>query len=303
MLERLRKVAGRARSLLREDRRRPVPRVEDTEAHIRLGAGYAKPHRLLEGRQVLITGAGRNIGRYAAQEMAAHGARVYLVDVDADACRRVEAEIPDGAGHGFVCDTSKTDDIDALWRSLEGAGARIDVLVNSASHQPGYHGLMDSDPGLWERTFATNIHGPVHLTRLVARRLAERKQPGSIVFISSVHQWITGGWPAYSASKSALAMLVKELALELAPLAIRVNAIAPGWVAEASDHDSLAFDHAPLGGRAIPPRYIGRTATLLAADHYSAFTTGSVVQVDAGLSLRSYRTPARGSAADPHIRK
>ena len=114
--------------------------------------------------------------------------------------------------------------------------------------------------------------------------------PGSILFITSIHQSVPSQWISYSSSKAALRMIIKELAMDLAKHGIRVNGIAPGWVAEDKHGNTRNFSYAPLYGSSINPCYIGRAAVYLSSEYFSKFTTGTVITVDAGLSLHSYLT-------------
>jgi NAD(P)-dependent dehydrogenase (short-subunit alcohol dehydrogenase family) len=111
---------------------------------------------------------------------------------------------------------------------------------------------------------------------------------GSITFISSIHQWVVMRDAAYSSSKAALGMLIKELAISLAPHKIRVNGIAPGYVAENEQGESISDRYAPLYKSSIGPCYIGRAAVYLASEYFSKFTTGTVLKIDAGLSLYNH---------------
>jgi NAD(P)-dependent dehydrogenase (short-subunit alcohol dehydrogenase family) len=111
---------------------------------------------------------------------------------------------------------------------------------------------------------------------------------GSIIFITSIHQWTVRRDAVYSSSKAALGMLIKELALSLAPHKIRVNGIAPGYVEEDEQGRPLSHRHIPLHGRSISPSYIGKAAVYLSSEYFSKFTTGTVLKIDAGLSLHSY---------------
>ena len=111
---------------------------------------------------------------------------------------------------------------------------------------------------------------------------------GAIIFITSIHQWTIRGEPSYTASKAALGMIVKELAIDMAPHRIRVNGIAPGWVAENEQGLPLIHRYVPLHNCSINPRYIGRAAVYLASDYFSEFTTGTVLKIDAGLSLYNH---------------
>jgi NAD(P)-dependent dehydrogenase (short-subunit alcohol dehydrogenase family) len=85
-------------------------------------------------------------------------------------------------------------------------------------------------------------------------------------------------------------MLVKELAMEYAQYKIRVNGIAPGWTAEDDSGNPLYHESTPLYKSSVNPRFIGRAAVYLASDYFSKFTTGSIIKIDAGLSLQNYLT-------------
>jgi NAD(P)-dependent dehydrogenase (short-subunit alcohol dehydrogenase family) len=249
--------------------------------------GRVLDNQLLLGRNALITGAGRNIGRSIALEMAGQGANVYFTDLDAAAIADLERELraDGGRGRGYVSDVSNPDDVDALCAALTADGVLIDVLVNNA----GIHrdaGLQQLDMAELRATFETNVFGPLHLTRQIVNAMIAAAHPGSVLFISSVHERTTAGGVAYSASKAALAMVVRELALELAPHRIRVNGIAPGGVGTNQHGELPPFPGSALHGSRIHPSYIGRAAVYLASDYFSEFTTGSTLTVDAGLLAR-----------------
>jgi NAD(P)-dependent dehydrogenase (short-subunit alcohol dehydrogenase family) len=235
---------------------------------------------LLAGKTALVTGGGRNIGRSIALEMAAQGATVLFTDVDAGRCRAVEAElraVRSGA-QGFVSDVSRAEDNEALLAAVRGRGTWLDILVNN----------VGMDAGDFEMTYRTNVFGPMRLTTACADMMIAGGVAGSIIFITSIHQKTVRRVAAYSSSKAALAMVIKELALELAPHRIRVNGIAPGFVQEDEQGGAVPHTDTPLEQSSIPPRYIGRAAVYLAADYFSRFTTGTILKVDAGLSLVNY---------------
>ena len=248
------------------------------------------PNDLLAGRTALVVGGGR-IGRATSELFLSAGARVHQADVRPGLA-------PPGATEHIV-DVADTASIDELWNAL---GSPVDILVNAAGYQPPVAAFVDADPAQWRRTFDTNVIGQMYLTQLVGRELKKSHTPGSMVLIASAHHAITGGWPAYSASKAALVMFMREIALEWASSGIRINAIAPGWVAHPDEPHANDFPHTPLGSCAIPPHYIAQAALFLCSDR-AAFTTGSVMHVDGGLSLRSYRTAALTDRADPHVRR
>jgi len=252
---------------------RPVPPPEPTRVVV---------DRLLEGRNALVTGAGRHIGRSIALELAAHGANVAITDLDPARLAAVEAELKGfpGQGRAFQADITRASDTEEVLRRLRGEGVTIDLLVNNV-------GIVADD---FASTFETNVTGPVHLTRQVAQALVERQAPGSIVFLTSIHQdTVFTRTKAYAASKAAVGMVIKQLAVELAPHRIRVNGIAPGDVREDEQGDVVPYGYTPLEGTSIRPRYIARGVVYLASEYFSRYTTGAVITIDAGLSLFNYQ--------------
>jgi len=249
---------------------------------------------LLDGKNALVTGAGRNIGRAIACEMAAQGASVYFTDLDERMVKKLGADLT-GAGlaaRGFVSDIRNQKAIDLLCDELDREGVSIDILVNNVGTE-GAGFRMDVDPLDRENLrdlFDTNLFGPVELTRHVVNDMSRSRRGGSLIFITSIHQWVIRGIPGYSASKGAIGMLVKELAMKLAPNGIRVNGIAPGYVALGSKGKPVKHPFSPLHGTTIDPQYIGRAAVYLGSDYFSRHTTGSILKVDGGLSLYSHIT-------------
>lgn len=252
---------------------RPIPPPEPTRIGI---------DRLLAGRKVLVTGAGRNIGRSIAMELLAHGAAVYCTEVDPDRCAALETDLAQAGGLSKVyrADIAKTSDTDAILKDLAACNVAIDLLVNNV-------GVVIDD---FSASFATNVIGPVHLTDRIAKAMIDRKIAGSILFLSSIHQdTVFTRTRAYAPTKAAIAMLIKQLAVELAPHRIRVNGIAPGDVRLDEQGQVIVYGYTPLEGTSIPPQYIARAAVYLSADHFSRYTTGTILTIDAGLSLFNYQ--------------
>lgn len=148
---------------------------------------------------------------------------------------------------------------------------------NELSHQEKQRTLFD-----------TNVLGPLALTEWIAQTMIDAKTGGSILFLSSIHQWSYYGDVAYSASKAAVGTMVHEMALQLAPHGIRVNGLAPGFVCAEADETPPPHAPTPLHHTAIHPQYIGRAAVYLASDYFSHCTTGTILKIDAGLSLVNY---------------
>lgn len=244
------------------------------------------PGELLAGRCALITGAGRNIGRAVALEMARQGATILFTEIDPGRCAALAEELTQLGvrQHGFVLDAAAPDQATILHQQIATLGLTVDLLVNNAALQLEQR-FLALDAADWQRSLTANIIGPAQLSRTAARTLIAAGRPGSILFLGSTHQWEPALWPAYSSAKAALGMLIQEMAAELAPHAIRVNGIAPGWVSE----EVRASRYSLLHQTTIDPVYIGRAAVFLASDDCSRFTTGAVLTVDAGLSLLNSR--------------
>jgi NAD(P)-dependent dehydrogenase (short-subunit alcohol dehydrogenase family) len=242
--------------------------------------------KLLQGKNVLITGAGQNIGRSIAIECVQQGANIYFIEIDQKFCQQLEEALSEigNQGKGFVCDITSNEQIDDVWQQLCQMQIEIDVLVNNVGiNLPTsiYHLNIQE----WHKTYQTNVFGPVYLTHLISQSMAQRKIVGNIIFISSIHQWIPIGCASYSSSKAAIGAIIQELAIELAPFGIRVNGIAPGWVKLDQKEQTLSDLKGQLHQTSIPPQYIGRAVVYLAADYFSQYTTGTVLKVDSGLSL------------------
>jgi NAD(P)-dependent dehydrogenase (short-subunit alcohol dehydrogenase family) len=246
---------------------------------------------LLSGKNALITGAGRNIGRSIALEMARQGANIFFTDIYQERCIALEQELKeyDVRCKGFISDISKTEDSDALYNFLVQEKLGIDILVNNVGIQFHNDNIQNFDLTQWRRAYDTNVFGPMYLTKHIAEMMTSCGTQGSILFVTSIHQSAPVKSISYSASKAALGMVVKEMSLELASRGIRVNGIAPGWVLENEQGMPFDFKYAPLHKTSINPCYIGRAAVYLASDYFSKFTTGSVITIDAGLSLFHYQ--------------
>ena len=241
---------------------------------------------LLAGRCALITGAGRNIGRAIALEMARQGATILFTETDLERTAVLERELVQMGipCWGFSMDAADAEQMPALSQKIEALGLTVDLLVNNAALQVERR-FLDLATTDWQRSFTANVIGPAQLSRTITAALIAAGRPGSILFITSIHQWEPALWPAYSSAKAGLGMLIQEMAAELAPHGIRVNGIAPGWVTEERQISRFSLLH----GSTIDPVYIGRAAVFLASEHHSRYTTGTVLTVDAGLSLLNSR--------------
>jgi NAD(P)-dependent dehydrogenase (short-subunit alcohol dehydrogenase family) len=245
---------------------------------------------LLAGKNALITGAGANIGRAIALEMASQGASIYFAEKDATRTAALEHELYAGGTQvkGFTCDMSRVSALEEIVEQLTRQGVTIDILVNSVGVAGQYAETTPETFGLWQNMMDTNVLAPLYLSRLVAETMIRKQIEGSILFITSVHATHYYGDQIYSATKASLGMVINELAVSLAQHGIRVNGIAPGATNERLDGTMRHSPNVPLRHEPVRPCYIGRAAVFLASDYFSHCTTGATLTVDGGLSLCSF---------------
>jgi NAD(P)-dependent dehydrogenase (short-subunit alcohol dehydrogenase family) len=242
---------------------------------------------LLDGQYALVTGGGRNIGRAIVLEMLRQGAQVVYTDRDPERCAQLEADLTPYSDRirGFVADVSRPEDNVRLVEALDRSGITIDVLVNNVGIQFAPRSILEFEWDEYRTIFDTNVIGPVHLTRLITERMIARVRPGAVIFMISLHAHSVVRRPSYSASKGALVMIVRELAVDLAAHRIRVNGIAPGWVWQSEEAEAVPYPYVPLYHSTVTPDYVARAACFLASDDFSHHTTGTILTVDGGLSL------------------
>ncbi|HEY7417939.1 MAG TPA: SDR family oxidoreductase, partial [Ktedonobacteraceae bacterium] len=148
---------------------------------------------------------------------------------------------------------------------------------------PGPRQILEVSPDSYDRVLHTNLRGAFFLAQRIAQVMIEKKIQGSILFTSSTHARIISMQPAYSASKAGIEMLVKEMALDLAEYGIRVNAVAPGWIAVRESPDKRDTPFVPLGYMGDPV-HIAHAMVFLAS-RYASYITGQTLTVDGGFSL------------------
>lgn len=246
------------------------------------------------GKVVIVTGGAQGIGRAIAKAFHCAGASVVLVDRDAaqgtkaaeamPGARLVEADLADEAAIARVA------------RDIEQLYGRVDVLVNNAGIELDLPFDQVTAEG-WGRVMAVNLRAPFLLTQALVPFFP--KAGGAVVNISSIHA--SNAFPnsiPYACSKAGLLALTRNLALELAELKIRVNAICPGYIdtqlwedyLQSSDNPQrLAEETAalhPLGRRGVPEDVAG--AAVFLANSCSSFITGTHLVVDGGLTIRAH---------------
>lgn len=248
-------------------------------------------NKLLAGKNVLITGAGQNIGRSIAIEMAKQGANIYFTDIEAQKIENLEQELNSFSvkSRGFISYVNKQENTDFLMEYFAENKINIDILVNNVGIQFNQVGIQKINSEELQKIFENNVFGPIYLTKKIAEIMINNQIQGSIIFITSIHQFTLFRDYSYSASKAALAMIIEELAIDLSAKGIRVNGIAPGWVKEDEEKKPLYDQYTPLSNSSINPCYIGRAAVYLASNYFSRFTTGTIIKIDGGLSLYNYQ--------------
>jgi len=243
---------------------------------------------LLSGRTAVITGAAsaRGIGRATARLFAAHGARVAILDLSADAARAAATEI--GGEHvGLACDVTDASACAAAAGALLARWGRIDVLVNNAGISQPLK-LMEIGPADYDAVLDVSLRGTLQMSQAVVPAMRQAGT-GSIVNLSSVSAQRGGGifgGPHYSAAKAGVLGLTKAMARELAPDGIRVNAICPSLVETditagmSEDKRREVLSAIPMG-RAGRPDEVAGCALFLACD-LSSYVTGSQIDVNGG---------------------
>jgi glucose 1-dehydrogenase len=251
----------------------------------------------LQGKVAIVTGAGSGIGQGIAKRFAAEGAKVIVDYVgEPDGAQQTMQGIEAAGGQAVIVQADVTS-IDADHALIEEAWERFgsaDILVNNAGMEKK-SAFWDTTEADYDKVMAVNLRGPFFLSQAFVRRLRDAKRPGRIVNISSVHEDIVfPGFATYCCSKGGLRMLMRDLAVELGPLGITVNNVAPGAIAtpinktlleNKTELDAL-LANIPLG-RLGTPDDVASLVAFLASDD-AAYITGSTFVVDGGL-MRSYR--------------
>jgi 3-oxoacyl-[acyl-carrier protein] reductase len=241
----------------------------------------------------LVTGAGNGIGRAIAQALVGEGVRTVFADVNPDTVvAAVKTSPRPELALAWTGDLADPAACDALLVAARAAVGQVTHFVHSASppRREADHALAVSAE-TWRQMHAVNIDAGFHLARELARQLIAAHEPGSFLFLTSLHAGTPRNLPHYSTSKAALAMLVKELAKTFGRHGIRVNALVPGAIAAGGFvADPALARHVPLGrlGRAED---LAPMALAVLSNRVSAYVTGAAITVDGGLSLTNWFEP------------
>ena len=243
-------------------------------------------HDSLGGKVVLVTGAGRGIGRAIAERFAGAGTSVAVNDIDGEAAAAAAEAVSQRGGTAMAApaDVSDSSQVGAMVDAVMAEHGRIDVLVNNAGIVSPTRHFFEADEAWWRRIIDVNLTGHFLVSHPVARIMA-KNGGGAIINMSSggatrAHRSFT----AYDATKGGIEALTRAMALDLGPYNVRVNALVPGAI----DTSGMSLDQRALRGENVPLGRVGEPldltgAALFLASDDASYITGETLRVDGGM--------------------
>jgi NAD(P)-dependent dehydrogenase (short-subunit alcohol dehydrogenase family) len=247
----------------------------------------------LNGKIAIVTGGAGGIGEALALGLGVHGATVIVSSRNQEAIDKVAKQISDVSGNPAVAIASDVTDETSVQKMVDAVVekfGRIDILVNAMGmniKRDAFEYPMEE----WDKIFAVNVKGTMIACKIVGKVMRDQKS-GAIVNLSSVRgiRGYTGGNTGYCATKGAVELITKSLALEWAPHSIRVNALGPALVItpgtkHIAENPELAKKYAsaiPLGRIGMPEDMAG--AVIFLCSDAAGFVTGQTIYVDGGLT-------------------
>ncbi len=253
--------------------------------------------RGLKGKVAIVTGAGSGIGQGIATRLGCEGAKVIVDYVGTpEGAEETERAIQQAGGEGEIvrADVTKMDDVSCLVHTAWDKFGTADILINNAGVEKKSE-FWDTPEADYDLIMNVNLRGPFFLTQAFVRRLRDAKKPGRIVNISSVHEdMVFPGFATYCCSKGGMRMMMRDLSVELGPLGITINNVAPGAIVTPINKSLLEdkpklkalLANIPLGRMGTPDDVAGLVAFLVSDD--ASYITGSTFVIDGGL-MRNYR--------------
>ncbi|MEV4298383.1 glucose 1-dehydrogenase [Microbispora rosea] len=247
----------------------------------------------LTGKFAVVTGAARGIGAAIARRLAAEGAAVACVDLTGDRCASIvdEITVTGGRAVAFGCDVSDSAQVEALVPGVMAEFGRIDVLVNNAglTRDNLLFRMSEED---WDKVVDVNLKSVFLVSRAVQKHMVEQRS-GAIVNLSSRSALGNRGQSNYAAAKAGIQGLTATMAIELGPFGVRVNAVAPGYVATPMTEATAVRlgvtpeEHQATMAQAVPLRRVGQpteVASVVAffASDDASYVTGQTLYVNGG---------------------
>jgi NAD(P)-dependent dehydrogenase (short-subunit alcohol dehydrogenase family) len=249
--------------------------------------------RSLEGQVAIITGASRGIGQAIARRLAQAGAQVVMCSRKLESVQAAAAEITSDGGRAlaFQAHVGSTDQVEALVANTVAGLGRVDIVVNNAAVNPHFGPLLTADESQWDKIFDTNTKGVFRMCKAVVPHMQAQGRGKIINLVSAAGLRPAPAMGVYGVSKAATIMLTQQLAVELGPAHIQVNAIAPGVIK--TRFSQLLWQESPLSaaylartplGRFGEPQDVAELALFLASPA-SDYITGAVFVVDGGYNV------------------
>ena len=247
----------------------------------------------LEGKVAIITGAAGSMGAEEARLFAREGAKVVIADVFDDDGRQVEAEIAETGGEATYvhADVTSEDNWERLISETVSQYGRLDILVNNAGVSGGSPDIDKLDFDEWKRIMDVNATGVFLGTKYAVEQMVQTGG-GSIINISSIMGFVGGerSHPAYHASKGAVRIFTKAMAVQYGPQGIRVNSVHPGFMPPMRTFTANPAAEEELA-RQTPLRRTGETievayGVLFLASDEASFVTGTELVIDGGFIAR-----------------
>lgn len=251
----------------------------------------------LEGKNALVTGSSRGIGRAVALGLAKEGADVVINYHSHKESAEQIAGVIKSLGKQVIsvkADVGQMEDINRLVEEAWNFLGKIDILVNNAGVVLASSFLKMTE-GIWDRTLSVNLKGTFFCSQMVARRMIENKIKGKIINVSSINAFqVEIDRSAYNASKGAMDAVTLSMAAELAPYGINVNAISPGYIT-GTDIGPKEF----LENKAIQDEYLSKIslgrlgtvddcvgAVVFLASNEANYIQGHKIVIDGGLTIQ-----------------
>ncbi len=240
--------------------------------------------RGLKDKRVLITGGASGIGAATATRFLEEGARVCVLDRDAQGCDHIRRELP-GLAEAIIADVTDLMQVEAAFAEAVRLMDGVDVLINNAGISIR-HNFLEITPEEWEKVLSVNLTGVFYVAQTAARHMWERGS-GAILQTASTNGLVGQPFYAdYNATKAGVIALTKTMAVELAPK-VRVCAVAPGYVLTPMQRAEYSEPMLEEVNRKIPlrrhaePGEIAALFAYLASDD-AAYVTGQVITIDGG---------------------